>query len=77
MTTSERITIEDGSSWPNPHFNLKHEMAWKLRHGHELSSYDKKVVAGIVDAYNDLVRRTEFNKKTVMIRKALKAAPNE
>lgn len=72
--TIERISIEDGSSWPNPaNFG---DLIWRAIHAYEtLSKYDCKRLAGIAESYSMLIihpamtlKKTQ--KKISMIRKA-------
>jgi hypothetical protein len=72
----ERMEISDGSSWPNPKFNIDKELGWKLRHS-KLTDYENMVAAGIVDAYNELITRGSGVDALKMVRRRLKEQSNE
>lgn len=70
----DRITLDDGSTWPNP--DTFDDLAWTLRHNRKvLTDYDYMNAAEIINAYNDLI--THFTLEVVKrkirdIRKGMK-----
>ncbi len=75
---SERVEIEDGTTWPNPRGDRYDDLAWKLIHApNGLTQGDFYIIAGIMEAYNLLITHPAFTLKKVAkkisgIRKAIK-----
>ncbi|MDY6857173.1 MAG: hypothetical protein SWO11_21230 [Thermodesulfobacteriota bacterium] len=73
----ERITISDGTTWPDPSGHNFQALAWRLRYAHE--SLDEScffAAAEIIEAYSSLILHPAFTLKTVQgkiggIRKAI------
>lgn len=52
----ERVTIDDGTLWPNPWGEKYHDIAWRMRHAPEcVSKSDLMCAASVMEAYAYLV----------------------
>jgi hypothetical protein len=62
----ERVTIEDGTTWPDPSGKDYRDINWRLRYGHgSLSAGDLMNAAEIIEAYSALILHPAFTLKTV------------
>ena len=62
----ERITIDDGTTWPNPAGEDYRDLAWRLRYAQtELTKADFYNAAAVMNMYSDLIKNPAFTLKTV------------
>jgi len=61
--------LKDNTLWPLPDFLIEDEddrLQWILRYGSEKTIIEKRmVIASIVDAYEELIKRTQKERNSV------------
>ena len=72
----ERVTVDDGTLWPNPKGEEFYNIAWRLIHCDSVSKQDLMCAASVMEAYAYLVGETTLTldstrKKIRGIRKAI------
>ena len=73
----ERVTLDDGSTWPNPLGEEFKNIAWRLRYNPQsIIQPDLYNAASVMEAYSMLITHPamtlkEVQKKISMIRKAI------
>lgn len=79
MNIMERVTISDGTSWPNPIGERYNDIVWKLKHNspRTLTRYELQSAAEVMQAYSELITHPAFTLKKVQekvssIRKKIK-----
>ena len=74
----ERVTINDGTLWPNPKGQDYHDCAWRMIHHPEaVTPAEMMSAASVMEAYNMLVTHPaltlkKVSKKVSGIREAIK-----
>ena len=59
----ERVTISDGTSWPNPNGDEYGNLAWRLTHHNSVTRQDLLCAASVMEAYGYLIAEPTLSMK--------------